>query len=431
MKAYRWKSDLRISPFQDPVADSLILNQPLHEYQKQLFSSFGFELVDVDDPDAIDDEAYLLIRDNLYVSHRALERFLKKAVARGASSGACALARGPFTDFTGFIQDLPHGTDPSTGTECVSYGLYYIKGKHLSKEQLSELPPIVIEAQQKAFPIEPGTFMPSSVEIRFSPAYADAILMHICHWTHLWLLNLLALGTTLLDTFLGSRLRLVLRALSAFAFNKHKIANRFVVKGRRCDIHPTAVVQGSILGDDVHIGPYCVIQGSLLGNHVKVSEQTIIMGSILGDRVSTCPRGWIKLCVVYPGSATGRMHACLIGRDVFMASLAYFFDVKLKGTIKVFHQGKQVDTGMNFLGGCVGHGATIGPDTWLASGREVPNGAMIVKNPADVISIIPPDLPAREPLTVMGGILRRVRDLPLSNELGQEKELPGASKHRE
>ena len=430
MKAYRFKSGIVISPFQDPVGDSLILNRPLRDHQKRLLEASGLELVEINEPSSIQDEECILIRDDLYVSRAALERFIKKARAVGAS-GACALEKGPFTDFTGFIQDLPARKDPASGKECVLYGLYYLRGTRLETGTLDTLPPLTIEAQQRAFPIEPGTFMPSSVEIRFAPAYTDAVIMHIRHWTHLWLLNLLALGDRLLETFLASRLRLFLRALSAFSFNKHKIADRFVVKGKHCDIHPTAVVQGSILGDHVQVGPFCVIQGCVLGDHVKVSEQTIIMGSILGDRVSTCPRGWIKFCVVYPGSSTGRMHACLIGRDVFMASLAYFFDVKLQGTIKVLHQGKHVDTGMNFLGGCVGHGATIGPDTWLASGREVPNGAMIVKNPADVISVIPPDLPPREPLAVSGGVLTRVRDLPLRQDVPADKDLPGSSKNRE
>ena len=430
MKAYLWRTGLTIEPFQDPAADSLVLNRPLRDHQKEILAHFGLDATEIDDPGSIQEQEYVLVKDNLYFSRIAFEKFLKKALA-ARTSGACALEQGPFTEFTKFIQNVRIENDPATNKDTVIYGLYYVHGKIGDASAFDSLPPILIDAQQRAFPVEPGTFMPSSVDIKFAPAYTEAILMHICHWTHIWLLNLLTLGSALLSTFLGSKMRLALRALSAFSLNKHKIANRFVVKGRHCDIHPTALVQGSILGDHVKIGPYCIVQGSILGDHVKISEQTIIMGSVLGEGVSTCPRGWVKLCVVYPGSSTGRMHACLIGRNVFMASLSYFFDVKLKGTIKVLHQGKYFDTGMNFLGGCVGHGANIGPDTWLASGREVPNGAMIMKDPMEVISIVPPDLPPSEPLTVWNGVLTRVRDVPQKKESQLEKELPGYSKGRE
>jgi len=431
MKGFIWRTGIKISPFQDTIADSLILNRPLRDHQRETLTSLGLDVAEVDDPGSIKDEEYILVKDNLYFTRTALERFMKKALS-SRTPGACALEKGPFTEFTKFIQDLRIEKDPATGKDAVIFGLYYMNGKSLDATAIEGLPPVVIEAEQKAFPIEQGTFMPSSVEVQFTPAYTDATLMHICHWTHLWLLNLMTLGNTLLTTFVGSKLRVALRALSAFSLNKHKIANRFVVKGKHCDIHPTAVVQGSILGNHVQIGPYCVVQGCILGDHVKVSEQSIIVGSVFGERVSTCPRGWVKLCVVYPGSSTGRMHACLIGRNVFMASLAYFFDVKLKGTIKVLHNGRHVDTGMNFLGGCVGHEAVIGPDTWLASGREIPNGAMIMKNPNEIISIVPPDLPPKQPLTVRNGVLSRVED-PSSrrDEVRSQEELPGYSKDRE
>ena len=71
-----------------------------------------------------------------------------------------------------------------------------------------------------------------------------------------------------------------------------------------------------------------------------------------------------------------------------------------------------MDTGMNFPGGCVGHGSIVGPDVWIASGREVPNGAMVVKNPRKIIFKIPPDLPRMEPASVWDSDLRTVPRIP-------------------
>jgi carbonic anhydrase/acetyltransferase-like protein (isoleucine patch superfamily) len=411
MKAYLWKTGKRVSPFQDPVGESQICNVSLRTHQERTLVAQGLSVGEIEDPSGIQDPEYLLIRDDLFFAPVALKRFLDRTRETG-TPGACAMESGPFTEFTGFIQDLKTAPDPETGKPLTVYGLYYCQGPLEGAEALGSFPPVRIESRQKAFPINPGDFMPASVEVRFAPAFADAILFHVCHWVHIWLLNLIALGDELLRTFTGSKLTMILRALSAFSLNKHKIASRFVVKGKGCDIHPTATVQGCILGDKVSIGPYSLVQGCILGNNVKIIEHSVIIASVLGDDVSTCPRGHSKLCVVYPKTSLGRMHACLIGRNVFMASLAYFFDIKLKGTIKLRHGGRIVDTGMNFLGGCVGHDAVVGPDVWIASGREIPNGAMVVKNPREVIFTIPPDLPRMEPASVWNSELRPVTRIP-------------------
>jgi carbonic anhydrase/acetyltransferase-like protein (isoleucine patch superfamily) len=427
VKAYLWKTGKSIPPFLDPVGESQILNVPLRTHQERTLAAQGLSVAETGDPSGIPDAEYLLIRDDLFFAPVALERFLDRVRKTGAP-GVCAVESGPFTEFTGFIQDLRTAPDPETGKPLTLYGLYYCRGPLGSEEALGSLPPVRIEALQKAFPIHPGEFMPASVEVRFAPAFSDAILFHVCHWVHIWLLNLLALGDELLRAFTGSKLTMVLRALSAFSLNKHKIASRFVIKGKGCDIHPTATVQGCILGDKVSIGPYSLVQGCILGNNVKIIEHSIIFASVLGDDVSTCPRGHSKLCVVYPKTSLGRMQACLIGRNVFMASLAYFFDIKFKGTIKLRHEGRIVDTGMNFLGGCVGHDAVVGPDVWIASGREIPNGAMVVKNPREVIFKTQPDLPRMEPASVWNRELRPVTRIPPAPETQEEdQEAPSLS----
>ena len=392
------------------MGESLVVNKPLRDHQREILSRFNIQVEEVDDPTTIGDPEFLLIKDNLYFSRTALERFLKEVRAR-CSSGACALEKGPFTEFTSFIQDLRTETDPETQKELVIYGLYYIRGGLRDTDALDTLPPFRIEAEQRAFPIEPGTVMPTSVDVRFTPALTDADLMHVCNWVHLWLVNLLALGSSLKETFLSSKIRLIFRFLSAFSFKKQKIAERFVIKGKNCEIHPSAVVQACILGDHVKIGPYAIVQGSILGNHVKIPEQAIIVGSVMGDRTSTCNRGVQRLCVLYPGSSGGKNQGCLFGKDVFIADFAFFIDIKLKGTIRVYHEGRYEDTRMNFLGSCVGHASNIGPGTWTEPGREIPNRSMVLQDPGHVISRIPPDLGPGQLLFVNNGVLTRLKEL--------------------
>jgi len=410
MKAYLWNTGQVITPFNDPVGDLLILNRPLREHQASVLRRRGLEVEETRDPCTIRDEEFLLLRDDLFFSDPALDRFLKQA-REGGTSVACALEEGPFTEFTGFAQPLRDAVRAGGASPVKVYGMYFCRGPLPSTTALDTLPPLTIEARQMAFPIQPGEMLPSTVEITFTPAYTDAYMIHLCHWAHLWLANLLALGTTLFRAFTRSKVKLVLRALSAFSLNKHKIASRFVLKGRGCDIHPTAVVQGCILGDRVSIGAHCLVQGCILGDGVKVNEHSILLGSVFGEGSSTSPRGWTKFCVVYPKSSTTghALHGSVVGHNVFMASPAYLYDLKIKGTIKILHRGERVDTGLNFLGSCVGHEAIIGPDIWLASGMEVPNRAVVVKNPGEIITNIPENLPEGEYLTVRDGKLVPVR----------------------
>jgi len=410
VKAYLWKTGRILTPFRDPVGDLLLINRPLREHQESTLRKHGLQVEEIQDPCSISDEEFLLVRDDLYFTDQALGRFLEK-VTRDRAPGACALEQGPFTEFTGFAQPLRDVVLPDTQTPGKVYGMFYCRGSLPSTVALDELPPVRIEAKQMAFPIQPGEMLPSTVEISFTPAYTDAVLIHVCHWTHLWLANLLCLGGTLFHAFTRSKFRLVLRALSAFSLNKHKIASRFLLKGKGCDIHPTAVVQGCILGNRVTIGAHCLVQACILGDGVKVNEHSILLGSVFGEGSSTSPRGWTKFCVVYPKSSTTghALHGSVVGRNVFMASPAYLYDLKIRGTIKILYNGERVDTGLNFLGSCVGHEAIIGPDTWLGSGMEIPNRAVVVKNPEEIITSIPDDLPEGEYLTVRNGRLLPLR----------------------
>ncbi len=423
MKAYIWKTRTLISPFMDAVGDALICNITLEQRQRQTLQAEGFEVVETDDPACITDSEFLLVRDDLYFCATALRRFLA-ASAEAQETCACALQQGPFTDFTQFLQDLRSGDDAASGARLMAYGLYRCRGPVQPEQLMHSVPLVRIEAKQSAKPIEAGSFLPETMEVTFTPAFSDATLLHVRHWTHLWLLNLLVLVDTLRKAFTSSKLKLILRVLSAFSLQKHKIAQRFVIKGKGCKIHPTAMVQGCILGDNVQIGAFSMVQGCILGNGVQVGEQSILTGSVFGDGVMSCPRGWSKLCVIYPGTRSGRIQASLIGRNVFLSSIARLLDIKFGGTIKVPHQGRVEDTGMNFLGACVGHESRLGAGVWLAAGRDIPNGTVIVKNAKDVYTRSDDELPESMAYWIEDGRLVPVGGQPAAADTTDDGQLP-------
>ncbi|MEJ8566340.1 hypothetical protein V3330_01775 [Wenzhouxiangellaceae bacterium CH-27] len=392
MNAYLWKSNSVIAPFGDAVSDVLIANETLRERQRRTLEKLGLTVHETEDPDAITDREFLLVRDDLYFNQTAAKRFLDRA-READESVVCALEQGPFTEFTAFLQNLDGDTDPDSGDPLVLYGMYFCRAPAGSRTLPGSYRPLKIPARQRAHEIAPGDFVPTSVGISFTPAISDAMVMHVRHWTHLWLINLLVMGTTLLRRFTANRLALVWRVLSALSFNRQKIARRFVIKGKGCRIHPTATVEGCVLGDRVSIGAYSIVRGCILGDGVRINEQSIVTGSVFGEAATCSPRGWAKACVIYPAAVAGKIQACMVGHKAFLASPAHFIDLKFQGTIKVTHQGEIVDTGMNFLGACIGHEAVVGADVWVAAGREIPNGALLVKPPGDILSKIPADLP--------------------------------------
>ena len=68
------------------------------------------------------------------------------------------------------------------------------------------------------------------------------------------------------------------------------------------------------------------------------------------------------------------------GRDTFVGDGATLADFRFDGKcISVQKHGATIDSGITFLGGCLGHGAYLGAGCILAPGRVLPNGWRICK----------------------------------------------------
>src|SRR6185503_12148413 len=97
----------------------------------------------------------------------------------------------------------------------------------------------------------------------------------------------------------------------------------------------------------------------------------------------------------YPGVTVGnyKLQVTLIGRDAYVNAWVGFVDAKFAGEVMVNHHGKLAGTGRAFLGSVVGHRAKIGAKILIQPGREIPNDAVVVMRPDEVVSVIPADLP--------------------------------------
>lgn len=186
--------------------------------------------------------------------------------------------------------------------------------------------------------------------------------------------------------------------LRARSLSKWRIAGKLVARGRGCDIHPSAVVEASVLGDGVRIGPGAVVRGAMLGAGVEVEELALVVGSVVGARSRVQRQAMLKFSVTGEEvSAGGTAQLSIFGDRSAMRLGSYTLDRRLDGTPVRVRMGEGphaalVESGPA-LGVALGPGASIGSGVWIGAGRAVPAGVVLVRGPGDVVTRIPDSLP--------------------------------------
>lgn len=438
MKAYVLKTGTRILPFDEDVGEAAVGNVRLADWQSRILRDHGFEVVPIDRLEEATETPCLLVQDKLFFSHWALRHFLKKARVAGRSVGA-AMPEGGYTAFTRACQEYPARDDATAEAKIVPYALWYLTERP-TEALLRSVASIVITIEDR--PLAMGDIDYMGVANLATPSFNFAALLHMEHWVHIWMANLFAIPlewirllfrTTTWSAWMRVGLvnwlkivpRILWGAVRGLTLDPYKIFwnvfGGFNVMGKKCNIHPTAVVEGSILGDRVKVGPFCIVQASILGDDVKIAGQTVVAASVMGRKSTTSTQGIFAASMCYEEAMTGRAQLVVQGRRSFMAGLSRFFDTKLGEEVKVEHKGKIVGSGLAFLGGAVGHRARIGAGVWLGTARSVPNDYKVILDPQHTISTIPTDLDPKAFHTVDHGVLTPLQDIPWVKAAAERK----------
>ncbi len=417
-RAWRWSRGTTLESLGDPVLDAPIANVPLSEQQRRLMERAGFELGTTDDPSAIDDGEFLLFHDNVYISWPLLRRFLARARQEARSRPGCyrlALESSAFTAISAFTGEQPSARHDER--DVVLYGVFWVRrvGEGVWP-LLAAAIPLVLDVRGKEITIPFSSRIPTMPD-QVVPI-TDHVVLELSSWVHLWLANLCAIVVALMEMartpawwpWLGWRALLALAtARSAAPYRlSSSLARHVVRRGRRCRIHPSAVVEASILGDNVEIGPQCVVRGSILGHGVRVMEHSVVDLSILGDGVIINQSGIVKLALAYPEAVFTWIQTGVIGQRAFLAGSFRPLDMKFSGTVKVRHRGRLIDTGMPFLGCCIGHRVLVSGMTRLEPGRAIPNDYRILTDMKSIKDLAP-GLPTDGFLVDRGGIVEPLR----------------------
>jgi len=365
MKAYIVSREVEVEPFGDCARDCLIGNKPLGQLQKETLRVLGLEPVFVTDrSQVIDSGEHLVLNDNLYFSTELLKEFITRSRQQGDAT-VCALKRGEITNRTGVtVQDVAIHPDH------VEYNLCYLPG-------------IKGRNDHRAVVIDPDEFhatipMPSHMygSGKYEIPMASKFVIQIDHWVNLWIANIVATLVMGANLQKSSILRKLFMALKARSFNQWEILCCMNTVGKNCDIHPTAYIEGSVVGDDVSLGAGAVVRHSLIGDNVSIGNGVVIEESVVGDGCVIL-NGRLIFSIFYPRtfSVAEMVTASFVGKNSFIGLNSTMTDFRLDGqNVTVMKGGKLVDSSQRFLGACLGHEVYLGAGCIVAPGRSIPRG---------------------------------------------------------
>lgn len=431
MRALIVRTGRRISPFDDAPGASLFAGTTVEAAVAAALTRRGLAISFVDAADVVPtiDIPTVVLADHCFVSEKALGDFLNAAFDVVTAGGAArlALAKTPSAVFTlplssaatePFDASGPGGKPVARGaheraaTERVAYDCFFVgampstTGAALLEALRATAVRVVVKKGELGIPLRLPTLGDGQQQTQLIPV-TSTIVAHVEHWCHILWLNQAGFGVRWLELARARKLWASWRLLTAAPWTMPAVMHRFVAKGRRVKIHPTAWVEASILGDDVEIGAGASVRNSIVGNGVLVGDHATVLSSTLGDRVAVTPRTFVVWSAAYDGAILSnyKLQVSLIGRGASLSTWAGFIDAKLQGTIDVLHDGRLQSTGRNFLGSALGHGAHVGAKVLLLPGRELPNGAFITMRDDEIIRRIPEHLPPGVPHVRDGGTL--------------------------
>lgn len=418
MRAYILPSSVRIHPFGDPVADSMIGNRPLGRWQEELFRRAGLEVVRIESPEQITDDRFFLTYDDVWFTRRVFDDFSRRAAGGGTTLRVGLPAESLLVKRTRSLQDLEYGEIDDE--RLALYRLWYVEAdspcdseKKLS-DALSRSRPYRARFREKVLR------MPAPKHIsgfsHYKHPVTSSIVMHLRHWVHVLWANQLSIQVAWVEQVLDHKLWAAWKAFTAglgcllrgrvgkahFVTGLMGRANKF---GKNCFVHPTARVEGSLLGDNVTIGAYALVRGCLIGDNVTIEDRANVYFSVVGDDCFISKNSTMVFCAGYPDSdlCVNGIQACLFGSRCALTSRVWVIDLRAAGKTRVWHEGRLQEIENELLGACFGHGCWAGLDVTIAQGREIPNGAVLIRPPHDILRRIPPDLPPGIPAWSVNG----------------------------
>ena len=194
----------------------------------------------------------------------------------------------------------------------------------------------------------------------------STVVMRLRHWVHVLRASHVAPQVWLLERAVRDPVRSAWRALLGLrptaAARQAAWSRQFVYVGRRCLIHPSAVIEGSVIG-----------AGSRLEQRTHVSQCT------LGRRTFMSLNSSMQACVTFDDAdaCANNLQACVVGARAGLTSFARALDTTLFEDGRPGAPVEVVDGDRRRRVGELPCGACFGPDSYVGAGATIAAGRMI------------------------------------------------------
>ena len=344
-----------------------------------MLSKLHVEPVTISNISEIDDpNEHIIFGDNVFFTEELLKEFLCKSQENSGNT-VCALKSGTTT-----LRTVVSVQKVQPVGNHIEYDLHFIP----QKQSRGKKSAIIISPDY----LSEGIRLPKhfcGIEKYLIP-FTTKVIVQINHWSNIWAINVILALADIAKLQQISKFKQIILLLKSRSFNKWNILRKSNKIGKKCDIHPTACIEGSTIGDNVSIGAGVVVRGSIIGDNVTLGNSVVVEASVLGEK-STVLHGHIMFSVIYPElfSVSQLISASLIGRKSFTGSGVTLTDYRLdKKNITVIQDGIKVDTGNRLMGSCLGHDVYLGSGCIVAPGRSIPSGMRIAPSKERVIETI-------------------------------------------
>ena len=236
---------------------------------------------------------------------------------------------------------------------------------------------------------------------------SDRFALRVRHPVQLLWANLLSLPPRLwrrlVGEGLGAGLRLAGAALRAGSTRPEAVAAALSRTGG-ADVHPTAVVEASVLEAGARVGAGAIVRGSFLGPGARVEALGICEGSVLAAEAVVQRQALCRYCLLGEGAMLGgAAQLAIFGPGSGLKRGSYAMDQGLGQDVRVPVGEALRRAPLGLMGPTFGPGTQVGSGVWIAPGRVLPAG-IVVLGPDPLRDPRPPDHDG--PYRVKDGSLR-------------------------
>jgi hypothetical protein len=367
---YRHITHKKLFSFGNDISSVPVCGKTLSERQREAVEANLCQLVDMEDEREITTQQYMVFDDDLFFTSEFVKQALKSVGTDDCSLQFC-LEKNEFND----RYVLPHSTQSE---ENLRFAFYF---RNSNKPGLQ-----LVEIKQKLY--DHSISLPSQIVSSGSYYFGrtDCFISRIASPFHLLQVNL-AFNLIRTITFqrrfpgwLGERFS---KPENRYYFRVLKKMNRI---GRNCQIHPTAVIEASELGDNVIVGAHAVVRYSHIGSGCQLSDNVAVVYCVLGQNNAISNSNYLACDLFFDNVfvINGPYQFSVFGNHAAVFAVINC-DIRMdQQNIRIPTDVGILDSNQSLLGIAYGHHAWVGGGNIVAPGRIIPNYC-VVNPPGHII----------------------------------------------